>query len=129
MNKLLLSAIAVTTILASGVQAGHHEGKKGMMFEKMDTDKDGKVSRAEAMQKATERFEKADANKDGYITREEMEAMKEQYREHKSGMHESGVKVPHSDGVIKDITVEKSDMRNDMRLSPVDNPKIKTPIN
>jgi len=56
------------------------EGKCGM--DVMDTDKDGKVSRAEFDAKHTDaadkaKFDKADANKDGFIDATESKAHKE----------------------------------------------------
>lgn len=45
--------------------------KRGRMFESLDTDKNGQISRAEATGKALEMFDKADANKDGTVTPEE----------------------------------------------------------
>ncbi|MCI2227802.1 YHYH protein [Polaribacter sp. MSW13] len=42
------------------------------MLEKMDTNKDGKISKTEAKGKLKEKFEKRDSNNDGYITVNEM---------------------------------------------------------
>jgi Ca2+-binding EF-hand superfamily protein len=92
MSKLLACAIVLSAIMAGNVYAGNHQGKAGMMFEKMDTNKDSKVSRAESMVHATQRFDKADADKDGYITREEMQTVKAKYQE---------MKKPNSDGSAK----------------------------
>jgi uncharacterized low-complexity protein len=56
-----------------GMKAG--EGKCGM--EMADTDKDGKVSKAEASKMHESMFAKADANKDGFIDKDEMAKMKQ----------------------------------------------------
>jgi hypothetical protein len=61
---LSLSAITLGTSLALA-----HGGGRGMMM-----NNDGKVTLAEAQQKAKERFAKLDANKDGSVTREEFKA-------------------------------------------------------
>jgi Ca2+-binding EF-hand superfamily protein len=42
------------------------------LLKAMDTDKDGKISRAEAKAKLAEAFDKIDTNKDGYLDRQEL---------------------------------------------------------
>ena len=53
------------------------------MFEKWDSDGNGKITKTEAMAKAEERFKKMDLNGDGEITKDEArsshEAMKEKW--------------------------------------------------
>lgn len=77
------SAFAMTD-LASGYMVAaaggekHAEGKCGV--DKMDTDKDGKVSSAEfgaAHNGDTSKFAAHDTNKDGFITADEMKAKME----------------------------------------------------
>lgn len=69
-----------------GKPAGGPEGKphRERFFEKQDANKDGKISKDEAIAGAVERFEKLDANKDGFVTKEEAKAahdkMREEYR-------------------------------------------------
>jgi Ca2+-binding EF-hand superfamily protein len=55
-----------------GEKGKHHGG----MFKKLDTDGDGRISRAEAQAapRLAEHFDAIDANKDGFITMEEMKA-------------------------------------------------------
>ena len=67
---------------------GHHRGMMFGMgrggdgwFERMDANKDGKVTLAEASAKPLEMFDKADANKDGTLTPEERKAAHEKMRE------------------------------------------------
>lgn len=59
---------------------GHHKSKCGSKcskkWEKMDTNKDGKVSKDEFMSGKQEKFAKMDVNKDGFITKEDREAAK-----------------------------------------------------
>ena len=50
------------------------------MIARADTDGDGKVSRAEALAKATERFDRVDADKDGFLTAEELAAARRGHR-------------------------------------------------
>ncbi len=84
----ILALSAVTSFAAEGDAPKKPEGDKGKpkmnpeeMFKRLDTDKDGKVSKAEFMAspnakkdeaKATERFGKMDKNSDGSLTLEEL---------------------------------------------------------
>ena len=71
-----------------GHMGGHHRmgGMMGMgkmggdWFARIDADKDGKVTLAEASAHALARFDKADANKDGTLTPEERKAAWEAMR-------------------------------------------------
>lgn len=45
----------------------------------LDTDKDGKVSRAEFLARQSEAFSKADSNSDGFVTKEELAAQHEKH--------------------------------------------------
>lgn len=54
--------------------AAHRGAHGARMLKSVDTDGDGKVSKAEALAAAAARFDKADANKDGFLTVEEMKA-------------------------------------------------------
>ncbi len=64
-----------------GHRRGHHMGGMAMMggkggdwFARLDANKDGKVTLAEASAKSLEMFDKADTNKDGTVTPEERKA-------------------------------------------------------
>jgi Ca2+-binding EF-hand superfamily protein len=61
---------------------GHH--RHGGYLKRMDTDGDGKVSRAEALSAAEAAFARADANADGFVTKEEMRAAHKAHRGGKS---------------------------------------------
>jgi Ca2+-binding EF-hand superfamily protein len=52
-------------------ESGSKRGLAGNMFTTADSNKDGKVSLAEATATATAHFDKVDANKDGKLTRDE----------------------------------------------------------
>lgn len=89
MNKslLLVSAGLLATALSAGVYADqdkdakrceHH--KKGSYMTRLDTNKDGVVSREEYVANAEKRFSKLDANNDGMIDKDEM---KNKHMKHK----------------------------------------------
>ena len=74
----------------------HHQGMKGgmggmggmgpgPMFDRFDTDKDGRISKEEMRTATDKMFAEADTNKDGFISKEEMEAHHKAMREK---MHE-----------------------------------------
>ncbi len=94
MKKLTALALAAAFSLTSAAAlADHHgdkmgkkgEGHHGQKFEKIDTDGDGFLTRAEMeayhKQKLDKMFEKADANKDGKLSREELQKGREEWRE------------------------------------------------
>ena len=60
---------------------GKH-GRHGGHFNRVDTDNDGKVSKAEALSAAEAMFARADANGDGFVTPEEMRAGHKAHRGH-----------------------------------------------
>jgi Ca2+-binding EF-hand superfamily protein len=66
---------------------GHHGGMMGMgrggegWFERMDANKDGKVTLAEATAMPLAMFDKADTNKDGTLSPEERKAAHEKMRQ------------------------------------------------
>lgn len=97
MKKILMSCVALmlmsAPVLAEETKAppaaaeASKEGKpelRGPMAE-ADTDKDGKISKAEFTAKGDKMFAEMDKNGDGFITPDEMkahhEAMKEKFKE------------------------------------------------
>lgn len=79
MNKLFLMAALMGGVALSSTAsiAGDHnmmKDHKGKMMEKIDANKDGKISKSEFMAMHAEKFEKIDADKDGYISKEEKKA-------------------------------------------------------
>lgn len=81
MKKILLLSAAVLALqvvpaLAQDGPAG--EGKKGPrhegMFEKQDTNGDGKVTEAEFLEHGKAKFKELDGNGDGSVTKEEAKA-------------------------------------------------------
>jgi hypothetical protein len=57
---------------------------------RLDTDKDGKVSRQEYLARQSEAFSKADANGDGFVTPDEMAARHEKHRAAMSARRDGG---------------------------------------
>ena len=65
------------------LRGSRHKARGERFLKRLDADNDGKVSKAEALAKATERFDRVDANKDGFITAEELPA-RHGHRGHRS---------------------------------------------
>ena len=72
MKKILMLTAAVFAFQALPALA-EDGGKKGgdHYFEKVDTNKDGKISEEESLNLAREKFKAMDANSDGFVTKEE----------------------------------------------------------
>ncbi|TPG43020.1 calcium-binding protein [Sphingomonas koreensis] len=86
MKKFILAAVLAGTALSGAAIAGqtaapappaaptmHHRGDHGDWMAKLDTNKDGVITRDEAIAAADARFAKMDPNGDGQITKEEMQ--------------------------------------------------------
>ncbi len=82
MKKNICLAAAGLLVFATTSYAGQN-----MM--KMDTDKDGKISRAEATEKMAQRFDQMDTNKDGFITQDELQKL----RDGKKNKDKKGMKM------------------------------------
>jgi Ca2+-binding EF-hand superfamily protein len=70
-----------------GRRLAHRRGRGGMMaglgaraFERLDSDRDGRVALAEAERAALERFDRVDSDRDGTISAEERQAAREAFR-------------------------------------------------
>lgn len=85
MKKVTLAAILASTAtlgVAGYAAADHHRGHgKGQMIEKLDTDGDGQITKAEVEALKAEKFAEADANGDGGLSLDELEAFHEAERE------------------------------------------------
>lgn len=72
---MLSAVLFATPVLAEGGKEDHHRGKDhGKFFEMIDTDKDGKISKAEHLAFSEKKFTDMDTNKDGFVTKEEGKA-------------------------------------------------------
>ena len=108
-TKLMLAAAAMVMMTAPVAMAGEHgEGKHGgKMMEKMDTDGDGKVSKAEFVAAHEARFAKTDTDADGFLTAEEMKAAWEHMREkRKSAMEEKSGSATEGESGESDAAAE-----------------------
>jgi Ca2+-binding EF-hand superfamily protein len=95
MKKLLCSALAAATLLATAAPAfAEGSGERGgedakariarrvdAVFARLDADKDGRISRAEAAKgpRLSRHFDKIDADHDGYVSRAELSASIERH--------------------------------------------------
>jgi hypothetical protein len=67
-RKTLIAAAAVAMIPVAGTAvANEGAGKSGATFDSLDTNRDGRISKAEAAADANLVFSSADANGDGYL--------------------------------------------------------------
>lgn len=64
-----------------GMQGGMGGMGPGPMFDRFDTDKDGRISKEEMRNGTDKVFAEIDTNKDGFISKEEMEAHHKAMRE------------------------------------------------
>jgi Ca2+-binding EF-hand superfamily protein len=86
MKKLMVMTLAAAMLTVPALADDHegHKGSKGhkggFMFEKLDTDGDGSVSKEEFLRVHEERFTKMDTNGDGVISKEEIEAAKAEWK-------------------------------------------------
>ena len=89
MKKTLIMAASALVLSTGAAYADHHKGK---MFEKMDTDSNGSVSRAEFMAAHEKKFGEIDANGDGTISKDEAKAqrkdMKQRWKDKKKDYKE-----------------------------------------
>lgn len=83
MIRKFMSTVAVGSLFVGGLavshlalaQSGHegHGGQRGGMMAMADTNKDGKISKAELTAALDARFTRLDANRDGKLTKEDRE--------------------------------------------------------
>jgi|GEM_PF-1190241 len=87
MNKyVMIGALAMTMGITGIAQADEHKGKdfekfQHKMFEKMDTDGNGSISRDEFMAVHEEKFTMMDTNGDGELSMDELKASREKMKE------------------------------------------------
>jgi hypothetical protein len=108
MKKLVALTAVVLALGITGASAEDHGDGKGhgprgaKMFEKLDADGNGSVTKDEFMKAQEEHFAKMDANGDGSFTKEEAEAMHAKMKEMRDA-HKDEVKT---DAPVADTPVE-----------------------
>ncbi|MCC6597271.1 MAG: EF-hand domain-containing protein [Alphaproteobacteria bacterium] len=90
MKKLLMLSVCAFAFSSMPALAGHHERSGHNMFEKMDADADGAVTKEEFVKAHEERFTKMDADGDGKVTKAEAEAAKAEMRKKHEEMKSDG---------------------------------------
>lgn len=100
MKKSIMAGFAalmlITVPAMAQDDAGEKSGKRygGSMFEHLDTDGTGSVTKAEFLSLHEQRFDKMDADGDGVLTREEftahMQAKREKMKEYRAQRGERG---------------------------------------
>jgi hypothetical protein len=87
-----------------GMMGDHKANRPNFLFKKMDTNGDGKVTKAEHDVFVEARFKETDANNDGAITEEEMKAYGDKKREeHMKKMMEERKNIIEKQGSEKDV--------------------------
>jgi Ca2+-binding EF-hand superfamily protein len=86
MKKIIIASIS-TVLFASGV-AMAHGGEHGKGLLKFDRDGNGVVSRDEMRAGILEHFDKVDTNKDGRITLDEVQAAGKEHAQHRFAKHD-----------------------------------------
>lgn len=86
MKKLVVYTIALSALmLSANAEARHHEegegSRKGGMFQRLDSNKDGVVTQDEFLVHAKEKFKKMDSNGDGSVTKDEAKSHHKSRRE------------------------------------------------
>lgn len=95
-KELLLGAVAASLIL-SGAAApafaakgeGKHHGRHAAMIERLDADKDGKISLEEFKSNASAAFKAFDANGDGQVTKDEIKARHAAFKEARKAIRDA----------------------------------------
>jgi hypothetical protein len=82
-RKTLIAAAAVAMIPVAGTALANEEGsaKSGAAFDTLDTNRDGRISKAEAAADANLVFSSADANGDGYLDNAEFKKARKASKE------------------------------------------------
>ena len=76
-TTLFLAGAMAFGLALAGTTAAAQQPRHGKLFDKIDIDKDGAITREEARAAHARRFERLDANKDGTISLEEFQAIAE----------------------------------------------------
>jgi hypothetical protein len=107
------SALALASL---PVHAGHDEEEGNPLFDQLDTNGDGHLSRAESAAGARRSFLQMDANRDGFVTAAEMDAAQAQRQEaairFRSSPPDDPARDPGSGAARADGSVSPHDVAN-----------------
>jgi len=97
MKRTALLATAIAALLATGVatmytaEAGNKGAQRGAkMFDRVDTNGDGKITQDEFMARSAERFDMMDQDGNGEVTKEEAQKAYKEMRAKRKGMGKGG---------------------------------------
>jgi Ca2+-binding EF-hand superfamily protein len=99
--KLFVSRLALAGVVAFATLAafaGHDEEEGDPLFDRLDQNGDGRLSRAESAAGARKIFAAMDTNHDGFVTAAEMDAHRAQRKEAAIRFRSS----PQTDGAVRD---------------------------
>ena len=131
MKKLHASALALVLALSAGGAFAHGDRMEDKVM-KMDTNKDGMISKSEYHAQTDKWFDMADTNKDGQLSAAERKAAKEKMKEKmhhgkwgdKDGMHhmkKHGTMMKHGDMYMDDGAT-------DVTLHGTNEPTVNKPV-
>jgi Ca2+-binding EF-hand superfamily protein len=105
-TKTLLVSSALVALVGTAALAGHHKGghrddgpRAERMMERLDADKDGRITREEMITTAKARFTARDKDADGVISAEDREAFRAERRAERRATRFETIDAD-SDGVI-----------------------------
>lgn len=120
MTKTPILALILAAAFVAGPAMAKDGGQRAeRMFERLDVDGDGRISKAEADERRAAGFARMDANGDGAVTREEQEAAREERRENRAERAERRFSNLDADGDDR-ITRSEFDAQGDERFAAAD---------
>jgi hypothetical protein len=114
MKKLVALTVVVLALGVTAASAEHHgddkdHGPRGAkMFEKLDADGNGSVTKDEFMKAQEAHFAEMDANGDGAFTKDEAEAIREKIKEMRKQREETKADAPAVDTPADAPAVEET---------------------
>jgi hypothetical protein len=105
-RKTLIAAAAVAMIPVAGTAlANEGAGKSGATFDTLDTNRDGRISKAEAAADANLVFSSADANGDGYLDNAEFKKARKAHHDGSMPPQPQSSTTPSTDSATPDPSV------------------------
>jgi Ca2+-binding EF-hand superfamily protein len=79
--RIIFTTAGALALAVLPARAGHDEEEGNSLFDQIDTNGDGHITRAEHAASARKRFAAMDANHDGFVTAAEMDALQAQRKD------------------------------------------------